>query len=264
MPAAKIFQFLKQFLFAYRKLILFALIAGAGFLIIPKKPNIKQESAAIHSIIECDRSLYATAGIEPLRKINDLNEIQNEHARLNGIPAYETNEEFINDSARLAKEMVLVRIKDNPLYHIKKLTHSYPYCTPETADLLNTIGITFQEKMREKNAGNYRVIVTSVLRTVEFQNQLMRRNRNASTESAHYFGTTIDITYREFYNVDSGEPEHSYQAAEALRETMLDLREQCRLLVVRERRQPVYHFTVVNCDPVKVSEAKNKTSKKKI
>ncbi len=186
--------------------------------------------------------------------MNDKNDIQNIHAQANGLKdIYISNASFEADSAQLASNHILVRLRNNRLYHVKELTHSYPYVTPEMADLLNTIGMHFYEKIKKKNLGYYRFLVTSALRTNETQQDLTSRNSNASTQSAHLYGATVDITYKEFYNVNTRTIEQNYLAADALRETMLDLREQCLLLVVRERRQAVYHFTVVNCDPAKAS-----------
>ena len=203
-------------------------------------------------IVDCDRSKYATAPITARRLMNDKNDIQNIHAQANGLKdIYISNASFVEDSARLASEHILVRLKNNRLYHVKELTHSYPYATPEMADLLNTIGMHFYRKIKEKILGYYRFLVTSALRTNETQQDLTSRNSNASTQSAHLYGATVDITYKEFYNANTGNIEQNYLVADALRETMLDLREQCLLLVVRERRQAVYHFTVVNCDPAK-------------
>lgn len=258
MNIKRVTTFFKQFLFAYRNLILFAILIVVVSVFIPvNKKESKKTKSKEPTVLECDRSKYATVAIEPKRAFRDLNDIQNEHARANGLKkVYDTNAEFFNDSTRLLNEGELVRISNNPHYHIKELTHSFPYTTPETAALLEQIGSRFYLKLKEKSGGNYRLLVTSVLRTEETQNSLMRRNRNASTQSAHLFGTTVDITYKEFYNANTGEIEPSAIAVEALRETMLDLREECRLLVVRERRQAVFHFTVVNCDPLKASVMK--------
>ena len=246
---------IKYFISTYKfTLLSSALIVLSVFFISKKsdKSELVIKSSSFPEIVDCDRSKYATAPITSQRVLNDKNDEQNLHARVNGLKnIYISNESFIADSAKLVSEHVLVRLNSNLLYHVKELTHSYPYTTPEMADLLNTIGTHFYEKLKEKNLGYYRFLIASALRTNEMQQDLTSRNRNASTQSAHLYGTTIDITYKEFYNVHSKALEQNYLVGEALRETMLDLREQCLLLVVRERRQAVYHFTVVNCDPGK-------------
>ncbi|MHB9057185.1 MAG: DUF5715 family protein [Paludibacteraceae bacterium] len=252
---------IKYFVLTYKFALLSALLILVSVFFVSKvtnllvKENINEK--ALREIADCDRSLYATAPIKPTRVLNDKNDIQNIHAQVNGLKQiYISNASFEADSAMLVKDLVLVHLKNNPLYHLKELTHSYPFTTPEMADLLNTIGFIFRQKMKDKNHDYYRILITSALRTNETQQNLTSRNRNASTQSAHLFGATIDVTYKDFYNVKTDSIEQNWIASDALRETMIELREQCRLLVVRERHQACYHFTVVNCDPAKAPAGK--------
>lgn len=248
-----------KFIFKHYKFTSFfgiLILSSAFFILIFSKEKSTSLSYGrqLPEILDCDRSLYATAPIESKRTLRDNNDVQNVHAQINGLERiYISNDSFIADSANMVQAHKLVRLKNNRYYHIKELTHSYPYATPEMVDLLNEIGIRFYEKLKEKNLGYYRFLVTSALRTNEMQSDLSSRNRNASSQSAHLYGATIDITYKEFYNVYTDTVEQHHVVADALKNVMLDLREECRLLVVRERRQAVYHFTVVNCDPNKAS-----------
>jgi hypothetical protein len=109
--------------------------------------------------------------------------------------------------------------------------------------------------MKDTKQDKYLFRVTSGLRTNETQQELTSRNSNASTQSAHLFGATLDVSYKEFYNETKDTIEANFYAAEALRETMEDLREQCRMVIVRERRQACYHFTVVVCSPTHTADA---------
>ncbi|MFV0390653.1 MAG: DUF5715 family protein [Paludibacteraceae bacterium] len=227
------------------------------FLIQVKSGKNAKENTVEENIetINCNRALYATAPIVPQRKLIDDNDLQLLHAQANGLKSiYINNQSFIHDSATLVRQGRLVKLSDNPLYNLKELTHSYPYVTPEMAQLLNDIGLLFRSKLRERNQEYYRMLITSALRTNEAQSSLSRRNRNATEVSTHLFGTTVDITYKDFFNTRTDSIEQNHYAAQALRETMLDMREQCRLLVVREKRQACYHFTVVNCDPAKLPQ----------
>lgn len=251
--------FLKRILYFisnYKFTLLAAIVIVLSVFVwqFDEKKNHKQLSAKRSiKIIDCNRELYATAPIESHRKLNDNNDLQLLHAQANGLKnIYISNQAFEEDSAKLVEQHQLIGLKDNPLYHLKDLTHSYPYTTPEMAKLLNDIGLLFQEKMRKKNKDHFRLLVSSALRTHESQGSLSSRNRNAHTQSTHLYGATIDITYKEYFNILADSLEQNAYAADALRETMLDMREQCRLVVVRERRQACYHFTVVNCDPGRV------------
>ena len=235
-----------------------AVIIISGILLAVFTKNNKSHTAyeyKNYEVVDCNRALYATAPIEPIHKLHDDNDVQLLHAQANGLKnIYISNQSFIEDSAMLARQNILVRLKNNPLYHLKDLTHSFPYVTPEMAQLLNDIGLIFRQKLRDKNKDHYRFLITSALRTNETQGNLSTRNRNAHTQSTHLYGATIDITYKEFYNTKADSIEQNIYPADALRETMLELREQCRLVAVRERRQACYHFTVVNCDPAKVPQ----------
>lgn len=230
------------------------LLVGSAVLILNTKKQQKQSETVRREVVQCDRSEYATVPIESVRLMKDLNDVQLLHAQANGLKSiYISNQSFVEDSAELVARHILTKITDNPLYRLKKLTHSYPYVTLEMAELLNDIATTFRAKLKAKNIDHYNFYVTSALRTAEFQETLSGRNKNAASESAHLYGATVDISYKDFYNANTNEAEQNALVADALRETMLDMREACRLVVVREKRQACYHFTVVNCDPAKIS-----------
>lgn len=206
------------------------------------------------------RSTFATAPIFPSRKLSDGNELQLMHANANGLKEpYKNNRSFEMDSAMLAEQGLLIKIIDNPLYRIKELTHSYPYVTPSMAQLLNTIGYRFQKKMEKYGPrySNYSVMVTSALRTMQTQNTLNRYNSNAADLSAHIYGTTVDISYRDFYNSTSDVVIRDAHAIQALTEVMQDLRQECQLVVKKEYRQACFHFTVVDVDLQRIAEIKN-------
>ena len=93
----------------------------------------------------------------------------------------------------------LIQIKSNKHYKIAKLTHSIPYLTKGTAELLYMIGKNFLDSLESKGLNPNRIIVTSVLRTQEDIKKLQRSgNPNAVSNSAHCYATTFDITYARF------------------------------------------------------------------
>ena len=98
--------------------------------------------------------------------------------------------------------------EDGKTYKLKALTHSYPYMVPAAVELLGELGDRFEAKLGELGIQPYYMMISSVLRTKESQNGLGRRNRNATTVSAHIYGTTFDISYKEFL------PLHGVQARE--------------------------------------------------
>lgn len=148
----------------------------------------------------------------------------------------------------------LVEIKSCPQYYVDRLTHSYPYLVPQAADLLKEIGQRFNDTLQARGGGDYRIKVTSVMRTQATVSRLRRINRNASSESAHQFGTTFDISYSRFI-CDSITVNRSFEDLKnLLGEILYDLREEGRCYVVFERKQSCFHITARPVSDVKVDE----------
>jgi len=199
---------------------------------------------------QCDHRLYANLPISPSNKLNDKNEIHLLHAQTNGLKKpFPTNDEFYASIDSLKRRFILVEVTENRFYQLKSLTHSQPYLIPEAIDMLNEIGYRFQKRLSEKKYKNYRFRVTSMLRTIETQNNLSHHNRNATEHSAHLYGTTVDISYKDFYNTKNDTIESSYEAAQTLTNVLIEMREECKLLAVREHKQSCFHLTVVLCKP---------------
>lgn len=137
----------------------------------------------------------------------------------------------------------IVEIKSCEDFYVDNLTHSYPFLVPEAAELLHDIGSTFNEELHARGGGDYRIKVTSVLRTPETVRRLRRINRNATEESTHQYGTTFDISYSDF--IFDRESQHCTQEdlKNLLGEVLYDLRNQGRCYVKYERKQSCYHIT---------------------
>jgi len=200
---------------------------------------------------ECDHVHFADAPISPSDKLNDPNEIHLIHAQKNGLKKpFTTNEDFFSKIDSLKHKSVLIEVTENKFYQLKSLSHSEPYLIPEAVDMLNEIGYRFQKRLKEKKYNNYRFRITSLLRTIETQNSLSHFNHNATQHSAHLFGTTVDISYKNFYNTKTDTIESSYEAVQTLTKVLVEMRQECKFLAVRERKQSCFHITVVVCQPV--------------
>ena len=72
--------------------------------------------------------------------------------------------------------------------------HLYRTASPLVVKFLGTLSRDFFNRF-----GGKRLKVTSLVRTVEYQKKLQRRNRNAAkiSHSAHLTGAAIDISYKE-------------------------------------------------------------------
>ena len=136
----------------------------------------------------------------------------------------------------------LVHITNCPYYRIDRLTHSVPYLTRGASDLLETIGRDFQKSLKKHKLGTYRIIVTSVLRTVEDVRRLMKKNNNAVKKSTHQYATTFDITYSRFDHIN-GTQATQKQLKYLLGEVLSELRNKGRCYVMYERQQSCFHIT---------------------
>src|SRR5690606_23667144 len=90
----------------------------------------------------------------------------------------------------------LVRLSDTGRWRVRDLDYSQPLVVPGVVALLDRIGERFHERLAELGAPAFRLEITSVLRTADDQAALRAVNPNAASgESAHEYGTTIDILY---------------------------------------------------------------------
>lgn len=176
----------------------------------------------------------------------DLNAVHLKHARAVGISPLK-GKDAGDQAAQLAAKGKLVAVSDNKYYVVNHLTHSYPYLVPEAARVLELIGKRFREKLEEKDMEPYYFRVTSLLRTGESQRRLRGSNGNATNQSAHLYGTTFDITYKNLVRKNLLGRRKTVTDAAALRllsETIGELRKEKRLVVVTEKREACFHITV--------------------
>lgn len=138
----------------------------------------------------------------------------------------------------------LVHVRSNQNFYITELTHSVPYLIPQAYDLLNEIGRRFNSTLRERGGGDYRLRVTSILRTAANVRSLRRVNKVAVDSSVHRFGTTFDISYTRFVMNHFQPP---YRSAEDLKgllaEVLLQLRSEGRCFVKYEKCTGCFHIT---------------------
>ena len=143
----------------------------------------------------------------------------------------------------------LVYIDCSPYYYIDPLYSSIPYLTPRAAILLQDIGQAFFDSLQVKGVPLHRFIVTSVLRTQDDVVKLRRHNGNATENSCHLYGTTIDICYNRYKTVeDPGGPSRRQVRNDSLKyilsEVLNDMRQQNRCYVKYEVKQGCFHMTV--------------------
>lgn len=142
----------------------------------------------------------------------------------------------------------LVEIVSCREYYVDELTHSYPFLVPEAAGLLSEIGSRFNDSLAARGGGDYRIKVTSVLRTPATVKRLRRINGNATEESAHQFGTTFDISFSKFICDRPGVNRTFEDLKNLLAEVLDDLRLEGRCYVKYEVKQACFHITAKQMD----------------
>ena len=98
-------------------------------------------------------------------------------------------------------------------------------------------------QLRVRGGGEYRIRVTSVLRTPESVARLRRSNKNAVDSSVHQLGTTIDISYARFAADSDRIPRSASDLKSLLAEVLLAMREEGKCWVKMEYKQPCFHIS---------------------
>lgn len=129
-------------------------------------------------------------------------------------------------------------------YYLEELTHSFPFLVPEGAKLVKEIGARFNQLLSERGKNKYRIKVTSVLRTPETIKDLMKVNKNSVANSAHSYGTTIDISYANFIVDQETHTLSNDNLAALLAEVLHEFQSQGRCYVKYESKQSCFHLTV--------------------
>lgn len=176
------------------------------------------------------------------RSFGDLNEKHLNIAQTIGISPIASRTEAEGMKKKLK------HIETNDLYKVDSLTHSIPYLIPGAARLLDSIGSNFLDSLTSKGLNPNKVIVTSVLRTKDDVKRLRRRNVNASGNSAHFYGTTFDVSWKRFQKVKDkdGRPLQDVSADTlklVLSEVLRDLRKAEKCYIKYELKQGCFHIT---------------------
>ncbi len=176
------------------------------------------------------------------RSFNDLNEAHLSVAQTIGIAPIASRKEAE------ALKSKLTHICTNDRYTVDSLTHSLPYLVPQASNLLDTIGANFLDSLTAKGLNPNHIVVTSVLRTQDDVKNLRRRNGNASENSAHFYGTTFDISWKRFrkLNDPDGRPLQDVSADTlklVLAEVLRDMSQANRCYIKYELKQGCFHIT---------------------
>ena len=175
------------------------------------------------------------------RDFPDNNDTQLAAARAIGVKPF-------NKAEDATKIKQFKQIESNEHFTLDNLTHSVPYVVPQAAKLIDDIAVNFLDSLANKGLNPYRIIITSVTRSQEQQQQLSKSNINATVNSTHCYGTTFDISWKRFEQVadKDGRPMQEVGADTlkmVLSEVLRDARLAKRCYIKYERKQGCFHIT---------------------
>lgn len=127
-------------------------------------------------------------------KLKDVTADYKKKSRAIGIQPLQNDKQLdaLADAGKLQK------VDAGDTYLLDRLTHSYPYLTPNAAELLETIGNRFSDALKNTDLKSTQLRVTSLLRTCDSNKKLRQGNSNTSSESAHLYGIAFDISYTRY------------------------------------------------------------------
>jgi len=181
----------------------------------------------------------------------------------------------------LAAVYDLVTIATDSLYTVLPGEYSVPLLTPSAAAMLDSIAVRFRDRLQTVGLPPFRFAVSSVWRTGADQAALRGSNINAAAgRSSHEYATTFDITFNptryspapdamppppridprvprfmearvraavareQAASLDRLAADYPSRLTALLGRALIELEDEGLLVVVRERRQPVFHVTV--------------------
>ncbi|MRT94407.1 DUF5715 family protein [Ancylomarina sp. 16SWW S1-10-2] len=153
--------------------------------------------------------------------------------------------EYKTNAEEFSQHYQLDKITDNEYYEIPHLSYSLPYLQTPAVDFLELLGEEFCDQLEELEIRKYRFSVTSILRTLEDQKSLRKRNVNAtSNKSSHYYGRTFDISQTRFFERGNSKPVYSYRLRNILLRVLIELQDKGKCYVLLERQTKCIHITV--------------------
>lgn len=184
--------------------------------------------------------IYYRNRLQYAKLFNDMNDKHLEIAKKIGLQNPPKTRSDVNTNA-------LVLIENNKYYDIDNLHYSIPYLTKGAKHELDVIAKAFSDSLKSKNLVEYKLVVTSVLRTDEDVNKLRRSgNPNASANSAHCYGTTFDITYTKYHrDRETEEFMQPFELTKVLGEVLLDQKNANHCLVKYEKKEHCFHITTL-------------------
>ena len=172
----------------------------------------------------------------------DQQDVQIVAAGKHGVAPVQNREEAEHSKGKL------VYVGSNPFFYVDKLNNSIPYLVPRASVLLQDIGRAYFDSLQIKGIPLHKIIVTSILRTKDDVSKLRTRNGNATENSCHLYGTTFDICYNRYKQIQTERQPRRQVQNDTLKwvfsEVLRDFREKNRCYIKYEVKQGCFHITV--------------------
>lgn len=172
----------------------------------------------------------------------DQQDVQIVAASRHGVAPVQNREEAEHSKGKL------VYVGSNPFFYVDKLNNSIPYLVPRASVLLQDIGRAYFDSLQIKAIPLHKIIVTSILRTKDDVSKLRTRNGNATENSCHLYGTTFDVCYNRYKQIQTEKQPRRQVQDDTLKwvfsEVLRDFREKNRCYIKYEVKQGCFHITV--------------------
>ena len=172
----------------------------------------------------------------------DQQNVQIVAASKHGVAPVQNREEAEHSKGKL------VYVGSNPFFYVDKLNNSIPYLVPRASVLLQDIGRAYFDSLQIKGIPLHKIIVTSILRTKDDVSKLRTRNGNATENSCHLYGTTFDVCYNRYKQIQTEKQPRRQVQNDTLKwvfsEVLRDFREKNRCYIKYEVKQGCFHITV--------------------
>ena len=172
----------------------------------------------------------------------DQQDVQIVAASRHGVAPVQNREEAEHSKGKL------VYVGSNPFFYVDKLNNSIPYLVPRASVLLQDIGRAYFDSLQIKGIPLHKIIVTSILRTKDDVSKLRTRNGNATENSCHLYGTTFDVCYNRYKQIQTEKQPRRQVQDDTLKwvfsEVLRDFREKNRCYIKYELKQGCFHITV--------------------
>ena len=135
----------------------------------------------------------------------------------------------------------LVGITSKNGYELDTFNYSYAVLTPYSKELLDTIGLRFQNAIETTPLKGSKLIVTSMTRTLYTVSTLVKNNRTAVKRSPHLNGNSFDFSFSRFNTPRTVDNCELTFLQETLSKILFDLKNEKRCWVTFERWEECLH-----------------------